>query len=423
MPQIRVPTTADTQVQDAFRDTEAWLRALDAKSRTVGLTSAERRNIQRIKDDVEALKKSPEQIEENREATFASLVTFLEDVTFAGEVSFTGDPDGAGDPPDNNDDHVLHGDGSWAYPLRGLVRTMRHEEDHKDIVNVHGGLHVLDDLQAGEASLSLVSTPEIVTPKISSAGYIEKNENSHFIDLPLRAPDGRIVTVEDDFIHAGPLVSGDIGSLNWNIAGQTGYSTAYGAGNINHSGLFRMTPDNDTGDAVYLFGNYTVYPMPRGISEYWQTWIIHDGQTAANIGKVNIIVGINSTVDYAAGTDGIYFFIDYNNNNNWVARTIASSTATDTDTGVTHISGNTGSGNYWWKFDIHYTPTEVKFYINESLVATHTTNIPNQDTANMQPAFAAECDATGNGGSLNPVYIDYYALTWKYEEARYGVAS
>jgi len=249
---------------------------------------------------------------------------------------------------------------------------------------------------------------DVWTTGLKSDGYIDKNENSHFIDLPLRAPDGRIVTVEDDFVHGGPLVSGDIGTLNWNISGGTGYTVGYGSGTNNgHPGLVRIKPDNDTGDAVYLFANYTTYTMFNGIEEYWQTWILYDAQSTE--GEVNIIVGINTTVDYAAGTDGIYFYCDYNANNNWQARTIASGSATDTDTGVAHRSGD--SANDYFRFDIHYTPTAVKFYIDGSLVATNTTNIPTSDA--MMPALAVECDATGAGNSLENVFLDYYAMTYK----------
>lgn len=301
------------------------------------------------------------------------------------------------------DDNVLSSVSGAAVTDHGALSGLA-DDDHVQYLLVDGSRDFTGDLlPATDSTLDIGATGEVLaevwTDKVASDGYIEKNESAHFIDLPLRAPDGRIVCVEDDFVHT-TVTSGSIGTLNWSVGGQAGYTFGASTGNTDHPGLVRLKPDNDTGDANYLYSNATVYPLLQGIEEYWQTWILLDNNT---LGEVNTIVGISSTIDYAAGTDGIYFYVDYSADNQWQARTIASSTATDTDTGVT-------LSNSWVRLDIHYTPTSVAFYIDKVLVATHTTNIP---TGDMQPVLAVECDATGNGQALSNVFLDYYALTYK----------
>jgi hypothetical protein len=215
-----------------------------------------------------------------------------------------------------------------------------------------------------------------------------------------RRHDPSYVVVEDDFIHSS-LASGAIGTLNWALSGDAGSASLHSKGGAGHPGLYGIKPDNDTGDAAYIFANLQVYPMLKGISEYWQTWVIRMDST---LGYTNMIVGLNSTIDYAAGTDGIYIYIDQVALTNFYARTISSSSTTDTDTGIAFARAT------YYRLDFHYTPSSVKFYIDGVLVATHTTNIPSDD---MMPVMAVECDATGNGQSLDYSYVDYYGLSYR----------
>lgn len=77
------------------------------------------------------------------------------------------------------------------------------------------------------------------------------------------------------------------------------------------------------------------------------------------------------------------------------------SSQTSNDTGVT------GFGNYT-KFKIVYESTSsLKFYINGTLVATHTTNIPDGASGNNQLAYAY----TKNEGTQAKLGVDYLRLT------------
>lgn len=83
-----------------------------------------------------------------------------------------------------------------------------------------------------------------------------------------------------------------------------------------------------------------------------------------------------------------------NTSANWLAKTVSAGVATTTDTGV--AVGSTA----WQKLKIVATASIVKFYIDEVLKATHTTNIPT--TAGMDIA-AFEYRVT-SGATF---YVDY----------------
>lgn len=71
-------------------------------------------------------------------------------------------------------------------------------------------------------------------------------------------------------------------------------------------------------------------------------------------------------------TDGYYFKYLRTSNTNWLCSTIASSTETATDSS-TSVSAST---QYNLRMVYDSTTPDVKFYIDNSLVATNTTNIP-----------------------------------------------
>jgi len=71
-------------------------------------------------------------------------------------------------------------------------------------------------------------------------------------------------------------------------------------------------------------------------------------------------------------TDGFYIKYQRTSNVNWLCSTISSSTETTTDSGIA-VTTNT-----FFNFKIIYDSTtpDVKFYIDNALVATNTTNMP-----------------------------------------------
>jgi hypothetical protein len=77
--------------------------------------------------------------------------------------------------------------------------------------------------------------------------------------------------------------------------------------------------------------------------------------------------------DSATGiVDGALFYYTHSLSANWYCRTISNSTITSTDTATAVVVDT------WTKFEIRVNAdgSSVTFYMNDSLVATHTTNIP-----------------------------------------------
>lgn len=82
-------------------------------------------------------------------------------------------------------------------------------------------------------------------------------------------------------------------------------------------------------------------------------------------------VGLND--GYSTATNGCYFTVDRTiSASNWVAVTAKAGTLTSTDTGIAF------TGTTWrnMRISINSAATSVTFYIDGSLVATNTTNIP-----------------------------------------------
>ncbi len=82
-----------------------------------------------------------------------------------------------------------------------------------------------------------------------------------------------------------------------------------------------------------------------------------------------------SDVILAAAVDGVYFAYDRTANVNWLCVTANNSVRTTADSGIAVAAGA-------WirlKIVINYAGTSVRFYINDVLVVTTTTNIPTGD--------------------------------------------
>jgi len=95
--------------------------------------------------------------------------------------------------------------------------------------------------------------------------------------------------------------------------------------------------------------------------------------------RYNMYVGFSSNFDVAP-VDGAYFeYIDNVNSGRYQCKTSATSTTTNSDSGIT---ADTNWINL--KIIINAAATNVTFYINNVLVATNTTNIP---TANISPCI------------------------------------
>lgn len=110
--------------------------------------------------------------------------------------------------------------------------------------------------------------------------------------------------------------------------------------------------------------------------------------------------GLTTILGSLDQNDGCYFrYVDNVNSGNFQCVTASGGTRTTTNTST---AGSTGSYRPF-RIEINSTATEVKFYINDALVATHTTNIP----AFGLRIFYAIQKTVGNAARY--LYSDYYS--------------
>lgn len=178
-------------------------------------------------------------------------------------------------------------------------------------------------------------------------------------------------TIFDDFLVGNSTITGVLG---WNASTSGGTATVT-AGTATNPGILRLDTSNSstgrasvgTGMSAFLFGG--------GV--YTNTWGV----------KVNVISDGTETYTVRAGfidsqsaapTDGAYFMHD-NSSGNWVCKTRSNSSETSTNS---NVAVSTSSSFDILKVDVNSNASEVKFYINGNLVATHTTNIPSGTNRN-----------------------------------------
>lgn len=77
-----------------------------------------------------------------------------------------------------------------------------------------------------------------------------------------------------------------------------------------------------------------------------------------------------SDVTGGSQTNQAGFIIDRTQSANWLAYNDAAGSATQTDTGLAVVA------NTWYSLRVEETSGDIKFYINGTLYATHTTNLP-----------------------------------------------
>src|SRR3990172_1036165 len=118
-------------------------------------------------------------------------------------------------------------------------------------------------------------------------------------------------------------------------------------------------------------------------------------RTDGAVGSDNFALGLQATVSKTASNAIHWRRRSTDANANWYAATIASSSETKTDSGITILSAT------WHKFEINVNAagTSVVFKIDGTTYATHTTNIPTV-------GLIAVC----LGGSNPDLYIDAYLL-------------
>jgi hypothetical protein len=174
-----------------------------------------------------------------------------------------------------------------------------------------------------------------------------------------------------------------------------------------------------TGAANFKLGSFNTptFFIGSGAISYEVYINIETLSTLAN--RFNNVFGTYTGANIANTLNGIFFLYDEGGiyaanavpaSTNWRCLTINGGTRTVTDSTIAITA------NAWTKLriEINANATSVGFYINDTLVATHTTNIPATTTA--MHFLNAILKNTGST-SVN-MYADYFSLKQTFTTAR-----
>jgi hypothetical protein len=210
-------------------------------------------------------------------------------------------------------------------------------------------------------------------------------------NAPINALNWQNVFVFDEFASSS---SGVYGQLGWSQSGaaDVGVNALFSVSPSEHYGGLIVT--NIGGTEAYVQINNLYSPMVKLV----QFIAMFDATIDAGDGY---IFGLVDTVTYETdGTAlGIYFRREHGEGN-WRTVTRNGSGITTNDTGVAFAADT------WYLFEIKQDAIgTIGFYINGSLVETHSTNI---DTATgLYPLFGMTDPGTDNVISF---YFDYFAM-------------
>lgn len=153
-------------------------------------------------------------------------------------------------------------------------------------------------------------------------------------------------------------------------AASGGNACSFGNASFNNSaapGILRIdTGTGGSGTGEYVSPNGTYFTS--GLNSTTVPWSIAERVLLPNTSTKHLWGFLNSPT--VTPTDGIYFYYDPAVGANWHCVTVASSAANDQDTGVA------AAATTWVTLRAYWDGTTLSFYVNGSLVATSTTDVP-----------------------------------------------
>jgi len=157
--------------------------------------------------------------------------------------------------------------------------------------------------------------------------------------------------------------------------GDGGYAIAHAQAAALEPLYTRMTTGNTSGNIAQTFGAPNIARAARTpVGGVGGTLVIEARVKLEQTATCGLAVGIKAVNAVVDDGPGVYFFYDTTVAVNWQAKTYAAA-AELTDTGV---AGSTS----WVTLRIVIIATSAKFYVNGTLVATHSTQIPDAGLAN-----------------------------------------
>jgi hypothetical protein len=206
------------------------------------------------------------------------------------------------------------------------------------------------------------------------------------------------VFVFDDFLGGNDADGGSLGSLGWFAAtGTVSSSSSYILSWPTHPGVIRLDGASIRNAIVLSPDNSYNWILLANSFDFIQFVVNSNDKVSSND---MCLVGV-ANIELASGeidtdTCGIYFRHAYGDTN-WQAVTSDGVFNTVVDTGVLFVADT------WFLFEIKRTAIDTfEFYINQSLVATISTNIP---TDPISPFVGTKIN-----GSDWYIFVDYFGM-------------
>lgn len=196
---------------------------------------------------------------------------------------------------------------------------------------------------------------------------------------------------EEEFLTGGS-VSNQIGEWGWFLPAAGGGTVTLITGEANHPGIIRLDSTATSGTIGRI--------APRGIGEQTGDFtyfaaIVRPFSGSSNMSFRAGLVASPSTS--GEGSQGVYWSFLPGTSANWRAVTRDAAGQTTTASGVAYTVGN------WYLIEVIKNGPNWEFWLNRSLKASHSANIP---TGSVLPAFAVET----NEAVAKQVDMDYAAM-------------
>ncbi len=200
----------------------------------------------------------------------------------------------------------------------------------------------------------------------------------------------KYVLLEDEFLGGANNSTGNMGSLGWNLAG----TVSAKAGELTHPGMVTVTPSSTINNIAGIRLN----SFDRLDWDY-VCFIVRP----LTITNINLRVGLSQSfaTSTAETAHGIYFSFIPGTDSHW--RTVSVDDA-GTTVNTTTVTVN---ANDWYLLELkkNSNGTDWDFYINETFVFTHSTNL----LRNLNNDNFAVSEENTAGGAVSGIDVDYFA--------------
>lgn len=209
--------------------------------------------------------------------------------------------------------------------------------------------------------------------------------------------DPNINSIFDDMENAG--------SLNglWISSGSVASAPANNA--ANHPGIFALASIT-AGNGSQISAAGGNFPIPSAY--YNQTWLVSFPVLSDGTNTYVAQLGLFINTAPASPTDGVYFTYSSASQATWLCRAEAANVITPADSGVTVNAGQ------WYKLQVTAKgiAAPAQFFINGSLVATISTNLPTV-ALNHNALIRGTVGVTSRN-----MLLDYMAFQYAFSSAR-----